>query len=104
MRSEGSTRALVVGGHTHQQDDRVVGDGASSTPAASDCPTKATARHAGCGSPTASPSCADTAYDAARAGARMLEAGWPDERSIAAALIEPVEPIVVTRIFEGLAG
>jgi hypothetical protein len=33
----------------------------------------------------------------------MLAAGWPDERSIGAALIEPVEPIVVTRLFEGLA-
>jgi hypothetical protein len=32
----------------------------------------------------------------------MLVAGWPDERSIGAALIEPVEPIVVTRLFEGL--
>jgi hypothetical protein len=44
-----------------------------------------------------------TPYDAAAAGRRMLTAGWPDERSIRAALIEPVEPIVVTRIFEGLA-
>jgi hypothetical protein len=33
----------------------------------------------------------------------MLAAGWPDERSVTAALIEPVEPIVVTRIFEGIA-
>jgi len=45
-----------------------------------------------------------TAYDAAAAGRRMLEAGWPDARSIGAALIEPVEPIVVTRIFEEAAG
>jgi hypothetical protein len=29
-------------------------------------------------------------------------AGWLDERSVAAALIEPVEPMVVTRIFEDL--
>ena len=33
----------------------------------------------------------------------MLDAGWPDERSIAAALIEPVEPLVVTEIFEEIA-
>jgi hypothetical protein len=32
----------------------------------------------------------------------MLAAGWPDARSIGAALIDPVEPIVVTRIFEAL--
>ena len=30
----------------------------------------------------------------------MLAAGWPDERSIGAALIDPVEPVVVTRLFE----
>ena len=33
---------------------------------------------------------------------RMLGAGWPDARSIGAALIDPVEPIVVTRLFEEL--
>jgi hypothetical protein len=49
------------------------------------------------------PELRSTAYDARRAGARLLEAGWPDERSIRASLIEPVEPIVVTRIFEGLS-
>ena len=45
-----------------------------------------------------------TGYDAARAGANILAAGWPDERSVRAALIEPVEAITVTRIFEDLAG
>ena len=44
-----------------------------------------------------------TPYDAAAAGRRMLaEAGWPDERSIGAALIDPVDPTIVTRIFEGV--
>ena len=43
------------------------------------------------------------AYDAAGAGARMLAAGWPDERSLRAALLDPVDPAVVTRIFEDLA-
>jgi hypothetical protein len=33
-----------------------------------------------------------------------VRGGRPDERSIRAALVEPVEPIVVTRIFEDLAG
>ena len=42
-----------------------------------------------------------TAYDSAAAGRRMLgEGGWPDAQSIEAALIEPVEAIVVTRLFE----
>jgi hypothetical protein len=43
-----------------------------------------------------------TDYDAAGAGARMLAAGWPDARSIGASLTEPVDPMVVTRIFEDL--
>jgi predicted phosphodiesterase len=58
----GTTAALVVAGHTHQQDDRVV------------------------------------------SGVRFVNAGWPDERSVNAALIDPLEPIVITRIFEELAG
>ena len=41
-----------------------------------------------------------TTYDAARAGARILATGWPDKDSVKAALVEPVEAIVVTRIFE----
>ncbi len=41
-----------------------------------------------------------TAYDAAATGARFLADGWPDEQSVNAALIDPVEPIVVARIFE----
>jgi hypothetical protein len=41
-----------------------------------------------------------SAYDAVGAGKRMLAAGWPDEVSVGAALVEPVEAIVVTRIFE----
>lgn len=35
--------------------------------------------------------------------ARILAAGWPDERCIGGALTHPVEPIVVTRRFEDLA-
>jgi diadenosine tetraphosphatase ApaH/serine/threonine PP2A family protein phosphatase len=38
-----------------------------------------------------------TAYDAGRAGARILAAGWPDARSVSGALVDPVEPGVVTR-------
>jgi hypothetical protein len=49
------------------------------------------------------PELRQTAYDAAGAGGRILAAGWPDQRSVAGALTDPVEPIVVTRIFEDLA-
>jgi predicted phosphodiesterase len=99
----GVAAGLVVAGHTHQQDDRVVGavrfvnagsvglsyegDGAARWLWIAD----------------GEPELRHTAYDAARAGARMLAAGWPDERSIGAALTDPVEPMVVTRIFEDLA-
>ena len=44
-----------------------------------------------------------TSYDSAAAGGSILAAGWPDERSVGAALVEPVDPIVVARIFEDLA-
>ena len=30
----------------------------------------------------------------------MLEAGWPDERSLTASLIDPVPAIEITRFFE----
>jgi len=32
----------------------------------------------------------------------MLAAGWPDRRSIDGALIDPVDPMFVTRLFEGI--
>jgi hypothetical protein len=44
-----------------------------------------------------------TAYDAEAAGIRMLAAGWPDDRSVRGALIDPVAPNVVTELFEQLA-
>ena len=41
--------------------------------------------------------------DSVRSGERMLAAGWPDERSVMAALIDPIDPLVVTQLFEDLA-
>jgi predicted phosphodiesterase len=99
----GAPARVVVGGHTHQQDDRLVdgrrflnagsvglpyeGDGAARWLWVSD----------------GAPELRTTAYDAAAAGERMIAAGWPDEESIRAALIDPVEPMVVTRFFEDRA-
>jgi putative phosphoesterase len=96
----GVEAGLIVAGHTHQQDDRIVagtrfvnagsvglpyeGDGAARWLWIDDGVTELRS----------------TAYDAAGAGARFLAAGWPDEQSIRAALIDGVEPIVITRIFE----
>jgi predicted phosphodiesterase len=96
----GVDAALVVAGHTHQQDDRMVRE----------------VRFVNCGSvglpyegdggarwawvADGEPYLRCTAYDAAAAGERMLAAGWPDDQSIRAALLDPVEPDVVTRLFE----
>lgn len=91
---------LAVAGHTHQQDDRVVAGvrfvnaGSVGLPYEGD----GTARWAWI--EDGEPELRATAYDAAGAGERMLAAGWPDERSIAAALIDPIDPVVITELFE----
>jgi hypothetical protein len=36
------------------------------------------------------------------AGRRMLAAGWPDQRSIDGGLIDPVDPMLATKLFEGV--
>jgi putative phosphoesterase len=93
---------LVVAGHTHQQDDRAVGATRFVNAGSVGLPYEGDGAARWLWVADGEPELRSTAYDAARAGARLLEAGWPDERSIRASLIEPVEPIVVTRIFEGM--
>jgi predicted phosphodiesterase len=94
---------LVVGGHTHQQNDRTVGAvrfvnvGSVGLPYEGD----SAARWGYISNGT--PELRSTAYDGAVAGRRMLAAGWPDERSIHAALIDPVDPMLITQLFEGTA-
>jgi putative phosphoesterase len=96
----GVAAALVVAGHTHQQDDRVV-EGVRFVNAGSvGLPYEGDAAARWLWVADGEPELRRTAYDGARAGARILAAGWPDERSVRAALVDPVEPIVVTRIFE----
>jgi len=93
---------LVVGGHTHQQDDRLVGRvrfvnaGSVGLPYEGD----PAARWAWLADGT--PELRRTEYDGAAAGRRMLGAGWPDQRSIDAALIDPIDPMFITRLFEGV--
>ena len=94
--------ALVVAGHTHQQDDRVVGAvrfvnaGSVGLPYEGD----AAARWAWISDGT--PELRDTAYDGAAAGRRMLDAGWLDRDSIEGGLIDPVDSMFVTKLFEGI--
>jgi predicted phosphodiesterase len=98
----GVEHPLVVAGHTHQQDDRVVGTvrfinaGSVGLPYEGD----AAARWAWISDGT--PKLRHTEYDGAAAGRRMLQAGWPDRDSIDGGLIDPVDPMVVTKLFEGV--
>ena len=95
---------VVVGGHTHQQDDRRVGAVRFLNAGSVGLPYEGDGAARWLWLDDGRPELRRTAYDAAAAGARMLRAGWPDARSIEGALTDPVEPIVVTRIFEEMAG
>jgi predicted phosphodiesterase len=99
----GVPTAIVVAGHTHQQDDRVVGGVRFLNAGSVGLPYEGDGAARWLWVSDGVPELRSTAYDAVAAGRRMLAAGWPDERSIGAALVDPVEPIVVTRLFEGLA-
>jgi putative phosphoesterase len=95
---------LVVGGHTHPPDDRVVAGRRFVNAGSVGLPYEGDGAARWLWIDDGTPELRHTAYDAADAGTRFLASGWPDERSVRAALIEPVEAIVVTRIFEGTVG
>jgi putative phosphoesterase len=100
----GADAPLVVAGHTHQQDDRAVGATRFVNAGSVGLPYEGDGAARWAWIADGEPDLRRTAYDAGAAGKRMLDAGWPDERSIGAALTDPVEAIVVTRIFEEMAG
>jgi putative phosphoesterase len=91
---------LVVAGHTHQQDDRGVGGVRFVNAGSVGLPYEGDGAARWLRVSDGRPELCRTDYDAAAAGAKLIAAGWPDEESIRAALVDPVEAIVVTRIFE----
>jgi predicted phosphodiesterase len=94
-------RALeVVAGHTHQQHDVTIGDVRFVNAGSVGLPYEGDGEARWLWVQDGVPELRQTAYDARAAGAAMLEAGWPDERSITAALIDPIDPIVITELFE----
>jgi predicted phosphodiesterase len=98
----GVAARLVVAGHTHQQDDRTVAGVRFVNAGSVGLPYEGDGAARWLWVADGAPDLRRTDYDAAGAGARMLAAGWPDARSIGASLTEPVDPMVVTRIFEDL--
>jgi predicted phosphodiesterase len=96
----GVDAALVVAGHTHQQDDRMV-DGVRFVNAGSvGLPYEGSGDARWLWIDDGVPDLRRTAYDASAVGRRMRDAFAPLADSVNASLIEPVDPMVVTRMFE----
>jgi predicted phosphodiesterase len=98
----GAAGGLVVAGHTHQQDDRIVGGVRFVNAGSVGLPYEGDGAARWLWIADGEPELRRTEYDAPAAGAKMLAAGRPDEESIRASLIDPVDPITVTRLFEDL--
>ena len=98
------TAAVVVAGHTHQQHARTVAGVRYVNAGSVGLPYEGDGAARWLWVADGEPAFRSTTYDAAGAGRRMLRAGWPDGRSVSGALTDPVDPLVVTRIFEDLSG
>ena len=98
-----TTAPLVVAGHTHQQDDRVVGETRFVNAGSVGLPYEGDGAARWLWVADGVLELRRTTYDHRAAGERMRER-WPDVRSIGAALTEPVDPLEVTTIFESLIG
>jgi putative phosphoesterase len=96
--------AVVVAGHTHQQDDRPVGSRRFVNAGSIGLPYEGDGAARWLWVADGIPHLRQTDYDAAAAGARILATDWPDEDSVKAALTDPIDAIEVTRQFEDTAG
>jgi predicted phosphodiesterase len=96
----GVDATLVVAGHTHQQDDRVVGGVRFVNAGSVGLPYEGDGGARWLWIEDGVPELRRTAYDAAAAGRRMRDACSALGDSADASLIEPVDPMVVTRMFE----
>jgi predicted phosphodiesterase len=91
---------VVIAGHSHQQDDRKVGTVRFVNAGSVGLPYEGDGAARWVWVVDGAPELRSTAYDAKAAGTRMLAAGWPDERSVRGALVDPVAPTFVTELFE----
>jgi putative phosphoesterase len=96
----GVDAALVVGGHTHQQDDRLVNGVRFVNAGSVGLPYEGSAEACWLWIEDGVPELRRTAYDAVGVGERMREDFAPLADSVNASLIEPVDPMVVTKMFE----
>jgi putative phosphoesterase len=96
----GVDAALVVAGHTHQQDDRMVGAVRFVNAGSVGLPYEGDGAARWLWIQDGVPELRRTEYDAVAAGRRMRDLSPALAESFDASLIEPVDPIVVTRLFE----
>lgn len=96
----GTDARLVVGGHTHQQDDRQIARTRFVNAGSVGWPYEGDGGARWLWIENHQPELRTTVYDARAAGERARTVGWPDMESIEAALIDPLPAIEITRTFE----
>jgi predicted phosphodiesterase len=98
---DGVSTSLVVAGHTHQQDDRTAGTVRFVNAGSVGLPYEGDGAARWLWIEDGEPDLRRTTYDSATAGERMLATDWPGADSIKASLLDPIDPLEVTQLFEG---